>query len=312
MNMSHTVQRLSMFTAVCSLLLVAGCGGGGNGGGDNGGDTGTEMADTDNGGDQDSGGTTTTPKTGTVNILQIRKATDAGSLVTYSPEVTFERVTEPGDSSRCTAQTQGSCTFRDCARAEDQKPTTEPVSAGTVTIAGDQELTFEPGDDNTYDPEGGQGQIWESDRTIEISAAGDTVPAFSTELDALADITLQSPSLPAEGSSMTFDTSESLPVEWETDGLEGGDFRVALISSNDSRTTQIECEWDAGSGAEEVPAGMLGDMIQTDGGGTFIFAAGDLQTTDAGDYEVSVSALEVLDDGDATTSAAIGSDATFE
>lgn len=259
-------------------------------------DTGTDAGDTGS----DDAGEAEGSKSGSIVIVQTRD--DSG--VEYSAVGGFAK----GASSSCTTTaSQNNCEVVDCSGDDD--PGTD-VSAGTITVTGGtNDLTMQPTTTNStilYSASNEE-ELWDGTQTLTFSAAGDTVPAFSTDVSPPADVTLQSPALPAQGSPLQVDASSDLDIEWDTSNLSSGRFTVLL-----GRTTanSVRCDWSATSGSQTIPSSLLSD-IEDVPSPTYSFSVEAGQTVTTGDYEVAISTGEKADDGDSSSAGGAG-DLTFQ
>ncbi len=145
----------------------------------------------------------------------------------------------------------GSCQLFDYACAQKLPPAPDPIfhSAGTITVDGDgMQLALAPGSDRRYVSASGMGTSFHAGDSIQISAEGKELPAFSGSLLMPATATLMD--LPA-----TLPRDQDLALGW-SGGSAGAQLHVLIFT--DSPVRQIDCSFDAAAHAGSVPAALLG------------------------------------------------------
>ena len=270
----------------------------GDGGPDGGGDDGGTDGEADTGG----------PPTGS-GYVELRQTPAAGRMIQYLASAGFSPDVLEDRDRRCESRSEGACTFRAC---DVGTSVPDRISAGEVAITGGTEditLVYPETETHSSYYDTGFGRIFDGSHTLDITAEGDEVPAFSAELEPPSGGTLTAPTLPPSDEDLTVDTSSDLAVEWTTDGIDGGKFYLNFTSGDSYGSTSIECTWEATSGAESVPASLLADMAPDNG--SYEFQIGDSKTRIAGDFRIDIRAVDDIGDGDDSTSDGSGS-ATFE
>jgi hypothetical protein len=135
-------------------------------------------------------------------------------------------------------------------------------------------------------------EFWDGAQTLDIQAAGDAVPSFSTTIQPTSGVELQSPELPGPQETWTVDTSQDLTVEWSS--ANKGAFALTLLATDEENDQQagLRCNWDATAGSGTLPASLLGEMPKVEG--EALFSAGGRTEVQAGDYTIMVEAWETV------------------
>jgi hypothetical protein len=202
------------------------------------------------------------------------------AMFSHSLSASFARDT--GMAGPCTVTEGTPCTVTECvteppmdagvgdAGMGDASPPTIP-HAGQISVSGGMvDLMVTPGMDGTYPPATGTGQLYAGGETLNVTAAGDEVPAFAQSVTAPNTVTVSSPSV-ASG-TISVDRSAELSVTW-TDGT-AGEVTVRLTGfettmAGGSRTVSLACTFDAASGSGTIPPTTLGDLPGSGATGSF-------------------------------------------
>jgi hypothetical protein len=242
----HVVGRLAR-AMLAAMLFGPGCGPGADGGG--------------------------LPEAGSVTIFYETTSTGWTGGVSAS----FSRTT----GGSCTQRTVGPCSVARCDY-NGGAPRTTNLSAGAITITGGMPgtITFSPLSDGSYDYSGTYS--FAAGETLDVSAAGGTVPAFTASVTFPTAITVTAPT------TGTIDRSQDLAIAWT-----GGDASVlAKIQEGTSdRGVLIQCVFDASAGSGTIPAGALSDLeaVALGSGGN----EGDLSVDSVSIQKVSPGGLPV-------------------
>lgn len=126
-------------------------------------------------------------------------------------------------------------------------------SAGAITFAPTTEpVTLSPFSDGTYRVHASDHTLFSPGDTVEISAAGDEVPALANELMAPASTVVTT-----RIGATPIDRTHDLELTWT--GATTGDIFVA-VTGGASIVTSFDCRLPAGLGHGSIPAAVLAEM----------------------------------------------------
>lgn len=126
-------------------------------------------------------------------------------------------------------------------------------SAGDVIVEGGLvPVTLSPDARNLYAKrESTAVDLYEGGETVTISATGDTVPAFTTELLAPSHVDITLPIQPADDAPLPLDRTADLVLTWDDGGF--GELVVLLGDP----TTSITCKFPTAAGTATIPSAAL-------------------------------------------------------
>jgi hypothetical protein len=187
----------------------------------------------------------------------------------------------------CPSATQfGDCLLLDGCSTSGGTGTYTPESAGTITITGaaTSPITLTPNGSNAYAPFAVMSStLWSGGETLAISAAGGTVPAFSTSIVAPAAFSLTAPTVTA--GALTISLSSDSVITWT-----GGGGTVHLILElSPNKIPRLDCTFPASTGSGTISKAALAGVISGTTG-TFALGVSELKTFAVSDWTVSVSA----------------------
>lgn len=193
----------------------------------------------------------------------------------------------------CQRQTQGDCTLYICEGASFSAP-----HAGAITVSGGtQNITMIPRSDGSYEPYVNSTiNVFPSGQALGISAAGQTVPAFSSNITPMSASPFML-SMP-DGSRATIvfalTKSQDYQLSWTALGA-GSKVAAELIQSPDSnRSITLECIFDGTRGTGTFPSGLLGRFQTTNGQigvGAFLIGPATTATVKQGPWDIAVTAI---------------------
>lgn len=250
------------------LIVLAGCGGGGNKGGD---------GDASVGGDGSAASDASAPSFfGSVFIQSYTAKTEQGAAVQGgSASATFVM-----SSGLCARTFMGPCEVDSCTGAAQTN-----VSAGAITIGGaTKPVSLTPAADHTYMAQSSTTALFGPGDMLTAVAAGADVPAFSRSVVAPSKVTITAPAQPS-AVTLTVNRASDLMVAWTGGGM--GQVLVALLPGGASGTS-VYCRFSSMTGQGIVPGQVL-QRLQG-GSGAFAMAAIDDAETDAGMWSVQVEA----------------------
>lgn len=99
--------------------------------------------------------------------------------------------------------------------------------------------------------------MWNPGDTLGVSAAGDTIDAFSASVVAPNAPGGLSPALGATGTQITMSKSQDWTIAW-TPGAQSGAHVLAVLSW--STAAEIKCVVGDATGTLSIPAGLLGNI----------------------------------------------------
>jgi hypothetical protein len=142
-------------------------------------------------------------------------------------------------------------------------------------------LSVTPGADGSYPPYMVSGKLWRGGETLMVSAAGGVVPAFSQGVNAPAALTVIAP---ASG-TLSIDPSHDYNVTWGTPISD--DVEVDLtMDAGDS----LSCRFSGGDLMGVLPSLAL--SLVHSGSGSWSIGATNVKTFTAGDFVVTVAAVQ--------------------
>src|SRR5262245_11313624 len=125
------------------------------------------------------------------------------------------------NSSRCTRDVQNECVVLECPTGAAPL-----ASAGTLAIKGAaMPVSLPPNGDNSYTDVMSDSPLYAGGETLEFSATGGDVPAFSEAITAPAKAQITSPAKPAQ--FLAVDRTTGFRVTWSGGGA--GSVQVALF-----------------------------------------------------------------------------------
>lgn len=250
---------------------------------------------------------------GRIDLVQDR--TDSiQNRPTVSVTARFQ-VLDPAESPRTSCRTFDSehCDLRACdTNGRTSSPGIEQVSAGDISIVGggrDVELVFDEGE---HYGQSLDSPLWEGQHTLTVEAAEDVAEPFSTNLSPSVGVTVTRPDFPGAFENFEILADSDLEIAWETGPVNRGAFLARLSGlSGDDRTVDMACEWPLDQKQATIPSRLL-SKFTPDANVTYAFGAGDRKTLQAGDFEVTVRALDIAEDDDPQTWAGSGSASIVE
>lgn len=268
-------------------------------------DTGT-VEETD-GTDDTTGGTS---KLGEITVVQYRDWQPGPSE--WSPRVIVGGHFYIGERSTLNDEcdvTRGNngCRLETCpkdASADSGDPTYR--SAGEVRVKGgdlDIQMTQDERGfysfQSNYDAE----YLYRDDQELTFEATGGDVPEFSADLRPEFDLDgLTEPELPTGDEPLVIEADSDLSVAWNTETLERGQFVFRLSSKTDSTRTNLVCLWDVSAGSGTVPASLMeGHEVRKSGSGAYTAEITNSTEVQAGEYDVEITTVSPVGDGDGKT-----------
>jgi hypothetical protein len=238
------------------------------------------------------------------------------AMTSHSLSAGFARDT--GMASPCTVTEAAPCTITECVTAPpmdagvsdagmgDASTPTIP-HAGQINVSGGMvDLMITPGMDGTYPPATGTGLVYSGGETLNVTAAGDEVPAFAQSVTAPNTVTVSSPSVAA--GTIAIDRAMDLAVTW-TDGA-AGEVIVRLTGfempmSGGTRSVSLACTFDGAGGTGTVPASALGNLPGGGASGSFSVETSASTEVMASGWLVTISASSIArgDTGGAASAA---------
>ncbi len=163
------------------------------------------------------------------------------------------------------------------------------ASAGTIMVSGgNEDLAMVPEAGN-YTPYQSDSPLFTGGETLEVSAAGGSVPAFETSLTAPGHLTVTGPMLPI-GSPYPLDRSQDLILTWE--GASAGVVEVRLAGPQElpQPQTSIHCVFDVAAGQGTIPKAALDRVTLTGTGTLAVDVAAETEVVTAGWGPVNIRA----------------------
>ncbi|MCL2823639.1 MAG: hypothetical protein FWD57_06580 [Polyangiaceae bacterium] len=264
-----------------------GSGDGGTGGSGNSSGSGGDWGHTDGGSGGGTGGNggTDSGRYGYVTLTQSKA--DYGTGINYSHYAwaSFTEIVTPG-SYDCDIKSDGPCTITRCTTGSTIA-TFEYRNAGQILITGGNKpvtLEFDHATGN-YAYVTAQELLWSDGATLNVSAAGAEVSAFSTSVSGVAQARLTSPAYPGAGSMLEVGAGKPFSLQWL--GANTGKITVSFTWNAEPQSTSISCVFDASSGSGTIPASAMG-MFTAGQTGTGSVMGGDTKIVDVPGWNVSV------------------------
>lgn len=202
----------------------------------------------------------------------------------------------PNPFANCSRSTVGACqsatcTFPDAGvPAQDGGVVVDAVaSAGTIDILGGiVAVQLVPQDGGSYPTINGTSSLFNGGETLQITASGGVVPAFTTSLDAPARTVVSTP----DGGVQVF-RDQPLTLTWTPSSI--GELRFSFQTSNASSPFEapseidlVACSFPVSAGTAEIPAEALQTLRA--GSGTLSFDRVNEKVLTVGDWDVTVRA----------------------
>jgi hypothetical protein len=186
-----------------------------SGGGSSSGSASSSGGGSSSGGDGGSSGGTTSAYAGGLGAQIV----PGGGTSIYEISGGFFAAPDAGTAGACAGTTSGACCFAPIADAGTSSggPPTY-VSAGTITVknAATTIATMNPAGNGTYSDSSATDKTvtWTPGDTLAVSAAGDTVHAFTGNLVTVVDIAGSNPALSSTGAAVTISRSADFTLSW--------------------------------------------------------------------------------------------------
>jgi hypothetical protein len=294
------VQLNSKLGLTVVVLMAIRCGSGtsqnGDGGTDaNNGNDGTSGND-GSGGDSGNDGTASSkPYAGGVYLSESKTQ----NTTSYSASASFYAVPDSGTTSgACAGTKSGNCCYTPPSQADGGTTSTTPVGAGGITIKdGTTTIATLTPTGTTYTPVSDpptSALTWNAGDTINISAAGDTVHAFSGMVTAAALFAGVSPAL-SYITPIAITRSSDFTITWTA-----GTGKVTLLVSALKVATSegvIVCS-AADTGTMTVPTALLTNFSAGDTGVVTLTRA---ETTDASNDNATITLSSSTSSGGTAT-----------
>jgi hypothetical protein len=269
------LKTKSILALVGVVTVSLACSSGDNNASDGGTNDGTTNNDSSNPNDSgnpgDSGNpdssTPSKPNYGSVFLSE----TAFGNSDTYTGSAGFYAIGDGGSgpSSGCAGTQSGSCCYLPPASADaGTGPTPTAVSAGAITIKdGTTSIGTLTPNGTTYTAVTNPPTTaftWVPGDTLAISAAGDTVAAFSGSVTAVDLFAGVNPTL-SEITATNINRSSDFTISWTA---KTGSIVVSLSATKGLSTPDgsISCTAASDTGTMTVPAALLGNFTANDGG----------------------------------------------
>lgn len=193
---------------------------------------------------------------GTILVHQGCASATSDELCSVSAQAYFFESAPPVIG--CTRTTVASCEVFACEFSGIVRPESVLHNAGTVTIdglrSGPLSVQFL---DGRYMTDSRLARGWLGGETLNVSASGADVPAFSNaQLVAPGDVELTAPACP-EGKCGTFSRAADLPIAWNA--AAGTSAQVSLMSRGVSRMVNVSCDFATSPGL--VPAAAMSRLL---------------------------------------------------
>lgn len=233
----------------------------------------------------------TPPRYGMVRIAST--TVTAGTTTINSSAATAVFVDPSQQGAACQRQTQGECTLYSCEGTSFSAP-----HAGAIAISGGtQNVSLNPRSDGSYEPYvNSSSNVFPSGQALSLSAAGQTVPAFSTNITPMSasPFALTMP----DGSRATLvfavPKAQDYQLTWTALGA-GTKVAAELIQNPDSnRSVTLSCVFDGARGNGTFPSALLGRFQTTNGQlgvGAFLIGPATTASVKQGAWDISVTAI---------------------
>jgi hypothetical protein len=193
-------------------------------------------------------------------------------------------------ASNCAQRTEGPCTVKVCQADAGTAPVA--VSAGDVTASGGTGAPIVAHASSSASYSAGlpmPASRWHAGDMVTISAAGDTVPAFSVMLPFPSALAMTTPAAPGN-SFPPFDHTMDLAFTWSpTTG--SNDAHIVIQQSRPDAGVTVACRFDRSAGTGTVPAAAMSDLQP--GMAIVVAEAQNAQTVMAGGFAVNVRTASI-------------------
>ncbi len=221
-------------------------------------------------------------KTGQVTLQQIS--------LSGLPEGTLTATFGTSATMGCTHAVEGSCTIDLCSVSASATSTTE--SAGALMLSGPTVGNLRVSPTLVPSPRYSQvtGAFWrQPNETVTVAAEGGAVPAFTQTISAPSAVTITQPTCSA---STTCVISRAAPFTVSWTGGTVGSVQIRLVSEQGTApTSTVSCLFPAAAGTATIPATVMGALLS--GTGSILVGATTSSTLVAGDYGITVSAIDL-------------------
>jgi hypothetical protein len=233
----------------------------------------------------------TPPRFGMVRLAST--TVTAGTATINSSAATAVFVDPSQQGAACQKQTQGECTLYLCEGSSFTAP-----HAGTLTISGGtQNVSLNPRSDGSYEPYvNSSSNVFPGGMALSLSAAGQTVPAFTSSITPLAaaPFTLTMPDGSRAVLVFSVPKSQDYSLTWTALGA-GTKVAAELIQSPDSnKSLTLSCLFDGARGSGTFPSSLLSRFQTTNGQlgvGAFLIGPATTTTVKQGAWDISVTAI---------------------
>jgi hypothetical protein len=219
------------------------------------------------------------PYTGVVELSRITAPPAAAS---YAAIAQFE-TTASASPAGCVGTVLGACCYETNPAA-----TPTPASAGAITIA-DGTTTLATLTPPAYSASSATDSTltWTGGTTLDITAAGATVDAFTASIVAPAQVAGLSPALT---SAITVPKSSDFVVSWTPGKL--ACLKISFGLTQGTGLPYISCAVDDSAGTLTVPASLLG--MFTAASGTAVLERIDGKHVLSGNADIGIAAIQVI------------------
>lgn len=228
----------------------------------------------------------------------------SSKAVPHSYEVWASFVSAPdGSPGTVTKTSVGDCVIQ----AYSTPPfmgTETSQSAGTITVSGGSvPVSLMPNQNDEYPIlYDDMNDLFSGGETIEVTATGAAVPAFTATALAPAPIDLISPAQPPNDGPLLVDRTKDLVFTWKG----GGAGSVGAIFADEAGDV-VTCTFPSAAGTGTVPKAALA-ALSPSSKGAFGISPGSIQTVTAGDFEIDIGVTSWL-----TWNGVVGADtSTYE
>lgn len=241
------------------------------------------------------------PKFGMVRLAST--SFQAGTSVINGSAATAVFVDPTQQGAACQKQTQGECTLYFCEGASFTA-----AHAGTINITGGtQSVALNPRTDGSYEPYvNSSANVFPSGQALSLSAAGQAVPAFSTNITPMgpgSPFALTMPDGSRANILFTVNKSQDYQLTW-TALASGSKVAAELVQNPDNnRGLTLECVFDGARGNGTFPTALLSRFQSTNGQlgvGAFLVGPATTATVKQGAWEITVTAISGGRAGSAT------------
>ena len=127
--------------------------------------------------------------------------------------------------------------------------------------------------------------LWSDGATLNVSASGAEVSAFSTSVSGVAQAKLTSPAYPGSAQMLEVAAGKPLVLHWT--GANTGEITASFTWNTPGKMAAISCVFDASSGSGTIPASSMGAFTagQT---GTGVVIGSDTKIVEVPGWTISV------------------------